>query len=394
MGYFITNIDFYKRLVAGEFKSRSGAFQSQWRESISQLDAQSTNSFALFFFYVARACGRSGENFFTSTLDHKNARNGVLNGINKVLENANILGYDFNSTQLSQIISAYYMLRMFPQGRFKYKLIQGTQSVLPNVDAQSCYNFINNFARLAVYPGDDWIEAWWQRTIECLDKMRGNWIDDIVYRLAILDYLRSQDKRYRNIESPCREVANGLLEIYRDKKDEFYPDKRMPKQITDAAIWFDFDLQMQKFTSEHESSSSSHDEKRFRQAFQAAGANLSVFYETSLDHQFDISLQFNCKSFAIEIDGSPHMLTGHADGKLYYDGATRFQTALIMKELPTNLKLVRIPTVYLNNKGFRIQEIARYVLDRSERINGKPVIMHGNNKFVPVTDPTCWQLSA
>lgn len=391
MGYSITNIGFYKRLVAREFKSSSGDFQSQWRNSISQLGAQSTNSFALLFFTVARACGRDS---FITTLDHKNARNGVLRDIGKVLEKIDILEYDFNSTQLSQIISAYEMLKIIPQGRFRDKLIQGTQSVLPDANAQSCYNFINNFARLAVYPSDDWIVGWWSRASECLDKMRSNWIDDIVYRLAILDYLRSQDKRYRSIESPCREIARGLLEIYRDKKGEFFENKRIPQQITDAARWFDFDLQMQGFTSQRESALHSHDEKKFLAAFQEAGANLSVSYETSSNHQFDILLQFNCKSFAIEIDGSPHMLTGTTDRKLYYDGATRFQTDLIMKELPTNLKLVRIPSVYLmNNKGFKIQRIATSLLEASGKVNGPPVIMHDTNKFVPVTDLDCWKLS-
>lgn len=389
----MTDIDFFKRIVAGNFKSSCDEFRRRWEVSISQLAAQPTKLFASLFFNVARACGRaSGEYNFTSYTDRKNARNAVLKDIGKVLEKTDILEYDF--IQLTQIISACEMLRIIPQDRFRDKLIQGTQSVLPYASEKACYNFINNMARLAIYPGDDWIKSWWEKTFECLDEMRSNWINDIVYRLAILDYLRSQDKKFKNIQSPCREIANGLLESYRDKKDEVFPDKRIPQQITDAAKWFDFDLRMQGFISEYESSSHSHDEKKFREAFYAAGAKLSDSYRISSNHQFDISLQFNCKSFAIEIDGDPHMLTGTADGKLYYDGSTRFQTALILKALPADLKLVRIPSVYLMGiKGLGIQQIAKSFLDASGRIKRHSVVMHGTKEFVPVIEPNCWHLN-
>jgi len=185
-----------------------------------------------------------------------------------------------------------------------------------------------------------------------------------------------------------------LLEIYRDNKASFFPDKILPTQIYHAAIWFDFDLKTKGYSVETETNTQSVEEDIFRGAINTAGAILGDPYVTKLGHKFDISAQYRLKPLAVEIDGDTHILQGQSDNFFHYDGRTRLQTALMQKTLPFGVRLIRIPTLHLQDvKALEIPIIARSIIDRVSDKSGKPVIMHDLNRFVPITQPDCWKLA-
>ncbi len=286
------------------------------------------------------------------------------------------------------------MLGMMPYDQLKGTLVRQTKDSLPDASAQSCYQYIKCFSQLSIYPGDKWVELWWKSASKSLAGMKNYWLHDIVYQLAMLDCIRRQEKEYKDQLSPCCDIAVRILKIYRDNKDQFFPDRIIHQQIQDAALWFDFDLDAEGYNCADKTNDSSRIEELFRRTFDRLGAKLVEGHKTKSGHLFDISIEFNRKSLAIEIDGRPHMLLEIWSGEKYYDASTRIQTGLIQKILPPELSLVRVPIFYLsNNLKLSVKQIVKAVLDVSRNLNGEPVVMHGLDKFVPISQPDAWKLA-
>jgi hypothetical protein len=391
----MNGIEFFQALSNGGIKTTLPEFQTHWLKAAHEIATQPVKSFLPFLFNVARLCGRdTPSNIFHDWRDGKAGRKEIVSSIPKLIERSDVLDHHFDLVQLNQLLGLFCILRYMPQSDFRKILIEQTKSSLPISESRACKNYIGELAELAVYPGDDWIEIWWDRTSQCLDQMKDNWLDNIVYSLAILDYIRGQEKEHKGDSSPCREIALMLLEIYRDNKANFFPDKMLPRQIYHAALWFDFDLKTKGFSIETETNTQSAEEDIFRSAFRMAGAKLGEPYVTKLGHKFDISAQFKFKPLAVEIDGDTHTLQGQSDNFLYYDGRTRFQTALMQKTLPFGVRLIRVPTVHLRDaKSLEIPLITRSIIDRVSDKSGKPIIMHDLNRFVPITQSDCWKLA-
>jgi hypothetical protein len=371
-------------------------FYEHWKQCAEGKAKVPAKSFAPFLFHVAKITGHdSGRTSFDKWKDMKRARSYVIKQLPSLLSDPQIESFQFNPVQLNQMIAAFRILQAIPPDDFKEKFLEQSLKVMAEANHRQYPNLVKNLAELAIYPGDEWIESWWEHASESLGDMDDNQLDELPYWLAVLDYLRGfslSPSRALASQSPCKDMAIAILEIYRDNKERFFPNKLIPKPILDAAKWFKFDLIDKDYQSEPESTSHSKDEMYLKEVLRFFGAELLAQRPTENRHEYDILGKFNKISFALEIDGWPHMLEKCGDPHLYYDGLSRFRTSLLSQD--SDVKLVRIPTVYLmDGVGMTFEGIARSILDNLKRFGSQPKVMHSHKSFRSVEAPNAWVLA-
>jgi hypothetical protein len=371
-------------------------FYEHWKQCTRGNTGVPAKSFAPFLFHVAKITGHdTGGTSFEKWQDRRIARSYIIKQLPSLLSDPQIKSFQFNPVQLNQMISAFSILQAMPPDDFRELFLEQSLKVMADASHRQYPNLVKTLAVLAIYPGDEWIEAWWEQASECLGDMDDNQLDELPYWLAILDYLRGfglSPSCALASQSPCKNMAVAILEIYRDNKEKFFPNKVIPKPILDSAKWFKFDLLDKDYQPDPESSSHSKEETYLKAVLQSFGAEILTQRPTETRHEYDILGKFNKISFALEIDGWPHMLEKCDSPLLCYDGISRFRTALLGQD--SDVKLIRIPTVHLlEGVGMTIEGIARSIMDNLKRFGNQPKVMHSHKSFRSVEAPNAWVLA-
>lgn len=250
---------------------------------------------------------------------------------------------------LERVLNTYARLQTVPPSSMLHKLITKTMDKMPDADAECLARLPVQFVDLGVYPSDEWIDTWWNTA----KSLSGKWDEDeryaVLYRLALLDFLRSEDPKINNeIPSPSRRIVDGFLGVIEKFVGHFFPDE-VDSRVFFAAKWFG-KVFIDKLKIETETSRSSRSEDAFAQAF--TDTNIIIkpdgIVVPKIGHKIDFEL-IREKSFGAEYDGVGHfnrvVMDNPSEKAVAFNTSTRFQSWL-MTQLCPELHILRVPYFY------------------------------------------------
>ena len=256
-------------------------------------------------------------------------------------------------------------------------------------------NFMWSYAKLAIEPPDEIISIWQQLVEKKFEKYNKSDVFDpyekatILWSCAVLNSLTMRTAfrdtaklvyKYITIEDIKKASRNGLFQNLspaelenldeeeikkRDKKQSGI--KRQMRQIYTACLWFGFESPTRMPASTEITSNKEIDLKN---AFDQAGFIIdhSHSWIAEMTHKTDFCLNVNGRIVRIERDGPRSHFLREIDrnGEIVfrgYNGATRFQTALMNK---LGEYVIRIPRQESDILSYN--EISSEIMDRLGRI--------------------------
>lgn len=203
-------------------------FQRKWGESYQAATGFKSQAFLLLS--AGRLFLRKGDlsHSFKSAKDLFDAKLYLLSQIGLFEES--LLGKMQNGSpsidHLILLIKAYHITNVQPSVAIQEKLFANNlYTALPTPSFKDFRYMLHNIAGLNVYPGDEWIKAWKESLLERLADRSLNIQEvelfDILYSLTILDFIRGKREASSQAEeSPCADMARGILEILKDRTSE------------------------------------------------------------------------------------------------------------------------------------------------------------------------------
>lgn len=294
---------------------------------------------------------------------------------------------------MTQILSAFAMLSVKPDKKWQDYLLNGF-SLGINLDSRASNKFLRSLREFSIYPGDKWMSGWWQASSELLEGMGDAGINELVYSLAVLDYLRELDGRESG-PSLCREIATMILDIHEEHFASFFPDLVIKQQIYDAAIWFGHSLLDAPFIEQTSYCTQGSSEQIYRAYFSRKGTAVRDYLIKDMNHKVDMSFDFHAAAGSLhlfEVDGKYHFNFDMGGGALCYNGETMFRTALMEKVLSgqgaTVLRLPDYPLREFNKVG--LASIVANVQACMPSLPSGTYVMHGVDNFVPADKREAW----
>lgn len=373
------------------------AFQDSWRHAMYVGDMNDPRIFSQMFFMTALACAtdplRNHSRVFDADI-RSSIKNFLLQQLPLCVRGLQSSGQSPSVKDLTQIISAFDMLAVFPNQRWQSYLLQGYSRVMPNLDGYAALKIVRTLRTLAVYPGDQMVSELWDKACEQLDKTGDKSVDEYLYSLAIFDYLRTTEGKEHS-PSPIRDIVMTLLEIHQDHFDDFFPDGKLSQQVFDAALWFNHEISDRGVTDATRDYKVGKSEITYRREFAAAGVRCDDYRIERMHHGIDILLDFQSASAPVclfEVDGKYHF-NGDMDRRsVHYNGMTMFRTALIERELEgQNVVLLRAPDYALREFNLvSFKSIVRNIASCVPKMDAGAYVMHGPDQYVPVDKKEAW----
>ncbi len=283
---------------------------------------------------------------------------------------------------LERLLNTHARLQTVPTPSMLAKILNKMQVQMAAANADCLARLPLQFVELGVYPGDDWIETWWNHTKPTTGKwdLKGGYA--ALYRMTLLDFLRSEDPAIDQLApSPCRKIADSFLGFIEKNAKYIFPDK-MDSQVFFAAKWFGRDF-INEFSIEEETPRSSRAEEVFAQSFK--GTNIIVNTEgiivPQIGHKIDFQL-VNGEAHGVELDGVSHFnriaMMQPTDKAVVFNASTRFQSWL-MAELCPELHILRIPYFYCD--GVERNQPWEETLEALEREEPGVYAYHGDGNI-------------
>lgn len=288
---------------------------------------------------------------------------------------------------LEKLLSIYARLQTTPLSSMTEKIIHKTRQSLSVASPETLARLPFHFVNLGVYPGDQWMETWWDATVPTTGKWSLNEGYTTLYHITLLDFLRSEGgQANKPIPSPCRKIADSFLDVI-EKNARFFFDATINGQVFYAAKWFARDF-IDRFQLQTETSRSSRAEQIFPQAF--SRTNIVVKSEGIIvpqtGHKIDFEL-VNGKSHGAELDGVIHFnrvsQVHPRDKAVSFNTSTRFQSWLLT-ELCPELHILRVPYFYCD--GAQRNQPWEDVLDRLGRSKPGVYAYHGVRDIINMTE--------
>lgn len=255
---------------------------------------------------------------------------------------------------LEKILLGHLRIHTIPSDETMSHWLGETYNRLQDMNAEWLRKSVCYLADLGVYPGDDWIEAWHDAAKQKSAEWGWNKGIAILYRLALLDYLR-QDADGMNKDddgSPCSKAADMFLNFLEKRHQVVFPDK-VDSRVYYAALWFKRDF-IHRLPIELSQESSSRLEKTVANQIQLAKLKIDEagIKIGQTDRRIDLCVQFHKEEIGCEVDGVLHFCAkpneNPKENSVIYNVSTRFHAALT-RELRPDLKVLRVPYFVLDD---------------------------------------------
>lgn len=289
--------------------------------------------------------------------------------------------------ELSKLLHSYILLQTVPPSSMMSKILHKFDTAMKQGSPDGLFKLPMQLSELGVYPGDKWMDSWWDATAPKTKKLDVNGGYAMLYRLAQLDFLRSKDCTVdRSVPSPCHRVADGFLN-YIEKNAHYSFGKTIDSRIFFAAKWFGRDF-IKDYKVQPECNIHSRSESVFAKAVEKSHITVNVggIIIPDIDHTVDYELVKD-KSYGAEYDGVLHFnrvaMAAPFENALAFNTSTRFQSDLIAKASP-ELKILRVP--YFHGDATAGQQPWQEVLEMLDKKKPGVYAYHGNGQIKNMAD--------
>lgn len=256
---------------------------------------------------------------------------------------------DYSGYTIAHMFDAFSRLDLRPPERFvSFALEKAKTLIASNFNADDMTDFTAAIAHLAILPDKKLLTAIGTQLTQVKRAFSPHQTCSVIRSVAILDTLAAHhhgSKRY-SFGSTFSEFINDNK--IREKLANL-SDPASKGMLSDALLWFKGTT---PYPRSAESGTSSLFENDNKIALENAGATVQMgVHIPTPNHIIDLSATFGRATFYVECDGPSHFIHGADDHKIYLNGPTIFQTALISKGYP-DTTLVRIPAdVFYPKRG-------------------------------------------
>lgn len=257
---------------------------------------------------------------------------------------------DLTPEDLGLMLATYGRLQTIPHSDFITAWLSCSQKKMPEFSPELLRRLPDKLSVLGIYPGDEWIDAWWdvaRPTIGKWDLQDGY---SVLYRLTLLDFIRSRNpKEYPQTPSPCRQIAEGFLDFIEKSARRLFTTQ-IDRKVFLAAKWFGYDF-IDDYKVEPETAHASRAEVIFAEMVSKKGITVDGegIIVPRIDHKIDHKL-VNGQIHGVEVDGICHFLRlsspDAGDEAVVMDTSTRFQSWLTRQFSP-DLRVLRVPYFHI-----------------------------------------------
>lgn len=339
-GVRITSLDYFKARIGFEV-----------------IEGQSPRKILEHFWQASRAASMiSSLNKFASDTNTKVANKFMSRKLASVYEI--FLSHIDGATtdDLEKIMATHVRLQTVPTPEF---MVRWTAKALGHIDELSDAWFkanFDHFTKLGIYPHDELIHAWWERTASRIADFEPVDQFPILYKMATFDFLRTNDFAdvYAGVESPCRRIADHVFGIIEPQAFQLFPET-INNQVFFAGLWFGKDFVRGRPIAGNDGAFASVFEDVVAKSIGATsiGVNYNGLLVPVTGHKVDFKLRHDGKFYGCEVDGISHFnriagATPH-ENAVIYNASTRFHSWLTAQYL-TYVNVVRIPYFLFDEK--------------------------------------------
>lgn len=342
----------------------------------------------LLFRKSSDVSSKSGDKIFASFENKDNARKFLIEKLFALEEKIISNQCKFKPDIFCNLMGCYARLRVLPtKNMMDHYIIPTLTETLPNMEVVHLRHVLDYCADLAIYPSDDIMSDWCQAA-----RSKGKeWgLSDtyaVLYKMAILDFLRSKED-----DSPMRKLGNGVLKSFAPVYDPLNTDNRVDRSLYLAGLWFNHSF-FKQFEIESENHTSSRKENRFREVLKGSGITVlkDDFMIAGIHHTIDIPVDCDGNIILCEFDGAFHFNEDRENGRLIYDGQSRFQTWVVHELMPANTQLLRIPDIVAQQNPHPL--VWKDIFNRASAKGAGSYIVHAPYDIREVCAPDAWDIS-
>ncbi len=331
-GYRITNLEIFQSLV------REATLKS---EGLAKL--------VTHFWQASKSASMVREiNEFASEGNTKVANKYLAKKLAAVYAAFELESADSSVTDLERMMGMHVRLQTVPPADIMATWLNQSARHMDDVSPEWHRIAFENFVKLGVYPGDQWIENWWAEGPKDFSTYQPSDLYRIVYRMAVLDFMRQGDESLINQASPCRKAAEEIFEFIEARADKLFPEF-INNQVFFAGLWFGKDFVTKfKMAGDDGVNASAFERKVWQHISEHSNVQVSSsgIVVPVTGHKIDLRLVAHGKVFGAEVDGISHFnrIAGSAphDNAVIYNPSTRFHSWLIAQHLK-DVNVLRIP---------------------------------------------------
>ncbi|MEK7801811.1 MAG: hypothetical protein AAB276_05090 [Pseudomonadota bacterium] len=380
-------LDYFFHFNSKRFGTNFQEFTRNWDAAFSM--ATSARDLSKIFCFAAQVVGVGNKKLlFKTDSQQLHARNFMIS--KTVAWQEKILGCEIEPTagDVFRAFDAYNLLTTLPSEDFSRFGLKKSKEQMHTLGPNQFIYFSKYLTNLAIYPGDDWIKSWWSEIHQVIGEMEQAQIYHILRAVSIFDCLRPADIK---TPSPTEEIGHMIL----DGIEEITPKGEtltLPSEVYFAAAWFGRDF-VKDHRNQMEHNCHSRYERYFHDAvFALKGTESADVVIKGMDHTLDLSFIFHNVAVAFQLDGFSHFIGDDRNGVMHYDGPTRFQSALIKKMMPEDMRVLRLP-YSMSRTPLNNSQILQEMLENGSRQPAGVYVAHAANDVRPIEEPNAWSLS-
>lgn len=246
---------------------------------------------------------------------------------------------EYTSFTISQMLDGFSLLSLRPPERFVSFVLGKSKELISGFNADDMVSILGDMAHLGILPDKQLLKAMGAGIRSSRGSFSPHQLHSLMRSLAVLDCLSvhhhvSKPYSFGSLFSELLDDVNIRAKI------ASVTDVDCKAMLSDAILWFKGRTPYARPSEPDTSSlfeSDVADELRNSGAFVNSGVSIQT-----PNHIVDLSATFGQATFFVECDGPTHFVHGADDHKVYLNGSTIFQTALIQKG-NADKSLVRIP---------------------------------------------------
>lgn len=280
--------------------------------------------------------------------DIKAAQAAIENRIQKWTDKSLKAYENFTPFTLAQMLTSLKLLNLRPPERFVEFAMTKAEKLIPEFNADDMNFSLSAFAYLSIPLPKKIIQAIEKRMPAIQQTFSSDQAYNVLWSLAVIDAVNKHHNPQEKLS--LSGAYNALIkdQLIRQKLASSNK-KSFHNMLSDSLLWFKGDTEIERSQEEDTSSLFELDVKV---ELEKAGAIILPSYELKKPkHKVDISAKFNNASILFECDGPTHFVRSADDFKVYLNGKTLFQTALIFRNIKSS-SIIRIPSdVYYQHMG-------------------------------------------
>lgn len=234
---------------------------------------------------------------------------------------------ELDARGLSDTLTSFAKLKIIPPRNFLESLQKEIITKIDTFNSRDVTNTLWSFATLGLQPGNSFIDLCYSQLLTCRNVSARD-ISDFIWSVSVLSSFENDHDTYRD-------KIEGLL-YYVEKQNPNLKDRR---EIDAAALWFNLPRHRQFYSPEtylHEIQKAYKTQSIWAETVEAKFSDPDFIHDIAADKHLpelqrdpDIRLTYKNRDIIMDVDGRSHFVYDAEDNNIYFNGATRFQNALL-----------------------------------------------------------------